>query len=1150
MKLVELSLIAFGSFEDERIDLSGDGPVLHVIYGPNEAGKSTALRAITGLLYGVAERTSDAYLHDTKALRVGGRLTFAGQELEVVRRKGRKNTLLDKAGAPTDEAKLSRALGGVSREQFLTMFGLDHRTLREGARALLRGDGGLGESLFDAGGAQGVGEVLAELRAEAEALFKPRGQNQPIAEALRSYREAGTNIVTRGVEAQGWVTQQEAVATTRKQRDDVVAERNELVAERRQLEQALRVLPKLAERAAVQAELDALGDAPRLAEDAPSRREQASAVQHECARDEARLLSELNELTAARDAIVVDEAVRDLDADRVAEMRRLRDRDRNAAADRPKRVAQRRERLEQAKHELAKLGRNAELEELDGLRVDKATDKRIKALAREVGALDEALAGAERRLRQTEHLLAALESELAALPLAREHRALQSALARAQNAGDLDAEVERSSARCAEVTSALRIDSASMPGFDGDAASLLALAVPSLEWVRAEAGAGLGRDERALSLQDRARELQLRGERTRVELEALTQQADVPTEAKLLEARRRRDTHLAGRKPKLDDYVAGVAETDELADRLRREADRVARCAQLEAELASQARARTALDDEQQALATDRQAADDAWNAAWAPVVAGPHDAMVDWLDRQRALIELAARLRSIDEQVATVVAARSATRASLADALTAAGEPVAEGGSLGPLLDAAQALVARLLDADTARRALQERMADQRRQLPGHEAERDEAAGNMARHRSAWAEGMRALDLAEDARVDEAVAVLEVLSTVQEHVAAASDYARRVAGMDRDAAEFSTAVRAWVESVAPDLAGESSLAAAEVLLARHAAAERAAARRDELSQRIDAKEAELSETRARAAQARGELEELARAAGVADPAELVAAEQRAHKRRDRDERLTAIERELYEHGLPLDELGARVGTVDLAQARDRVAAIERGEETLNELAMELERELATQQAGLERMRQREGAHRAAADRQASIAEIRRLAERYAVVKLAAVTLEQEVERYRELNEGPIIRRASAIFPELTLGEYQGVKTSYDERDEPELVCLGADDSEVPVDGLSDGARDQLYLALRLASLERYAEQAELMPFVADDILVHFDEDRAQAAMKVLQRFAATTQVLMFTHQARHVELAREAIDPACLTVHELRGGRRRARAG
>ncbi len=53
---------------------------------------------------------------------------------------------------------------------------------------------------------------------------------------------------------------------------------------------------------------------------------------------------------------------------------------------------------------------------------------------------------------------------------------------------------------------------------------------------------------------------------------------------------------------------------------------------------------------------------------------------------------------------------------------------------------------------------------------------------------------------------------------------------------------------------------------------------------------------------------------------------------------------------------------------------------------------------------------------------------------------------------------------------------------------------------EVDVRGLSDGTRDQLYLALRLASLEHHARTGEPMPLILDDILIHFDDDRARAA--------------------------------------------------
>ena len=77
---------------------------------------------------------------------------------------------------------------------------------------------------------------------------------------------------------------------------------------------------------------------------------------------------------------------------------------------------------------------------------------------------------------------------------------------------------------------------------------------------------------------------------------------------------------------------------------------------------------------------------------------------------------------------------------------------------------------------------------------------------------------------------------------------------------------------------------------------------------------------------------------------------------------------------------------------------------------------------------------------------------------------------------------------------------------------------------------MSDGTRDQLYLSLRLASLERYLEENEPLPFILDDLLVNFDDIRAAETMKVLGEFAKKTQVLFFTHHRSFVNLAEKTI--------------------
>ena len=87
---------------------------------------------------------------------------------------------------------------------------------------------------------------------------------------------------------------------------------------------------------------------------------------------------------------------------------------------------------------------------------------------------------------------------------------------------------------------------------------------------------------------------------------------------------------------------------------------------------------------------------------------------------------------------------------------------------------------------------------------------------------------------------------------------------------------------------------------------------------------------------------------------------------------------------------------------------------------------------------------------------------------------------------------------------------------------------------------MSEGTADQLYLALRLASLQTYLDDHEPMPLVVDDILVNFDNARALAALKALADLSKRTQVLFFTHHDHLVDLARSALGDDVLFVHHL----------
>ncbi|MEW8009347.1 MAG: hypothetical protein G8D90_14430 [gamma proteobacterium symbiont of Clathrolucina costata] len=111
--------------------------------------------------------------------------------------------------------------------------------------------------------------------------------------------------------------------------------------------------------------------------------------------------------------------------------------------------------------------------------------------------------------------------------------------------------------------------------------------------------------------------------------------------------------------------------------------------------------------------------------------------------------------------------------------------------------------------------------------------------------------------------------------------------------------------------------------------------------------------------------------------------------------------------------------------------------------------------------------------------------------------------------------------------------------TDFNDKDEPVLVGLRGGE-KVFVEGLSSGTRDQLYLALRLASLERYMDSAESMPFIVDDILVDFDDARSEAALREMSDLSKKAQVILFTHHARVAEQAQAILSEEMTTIHNL----------
>jgi uncharacterized protein YhaN len=140
---------------------------------------------------------------------------------------------------------------------------------------------------------------------------------------------------------------------------------------------------------------------------------------------------------------------------------------------------------------------------------------------------------------------------------------------------------------------------------------------------------------------------------------------------------------------------------------------------------------------------------------------------------------------------------------------------------------------------------------------------------------------------------------------------------------------------------------------------------------------------------------------------------------------------------------------------------------------------------------------------------------------RWQVLATTCCVLDMIRDTYQRHRQPETLREASGYLDRLTQGRYCRVWTPLGEH------SLRVDDAEghvLPVESLSRGTREQLFLSLRLALASSYARRGAPLPLVLDDVLVNFDADRAKAAAAVLRDFAAEGhQLLVFTcHEHLH----------------------------
>lgn len=1163
MRIAALHLLAYGPFTNRSLEF-GAGPGFHLIYGDNEAGKSTTLRALSSIMFGYPHEVVDGYQHDAKDIALAADLIgHNGELLSFQRRRRGRNALSLANGTPLEERAIAQMLGGTSQEVFESVFALDHHRLHEHAQALLSGGGSLSIALAAAGaGLAGLKASLDRLKAERAALFLPAGSKPTLNHRLSQLLDLRKEARRRQVSLPEYKKCQKEIDDVEATLSDARGTDRRLEAELAKLERIVRILPLRARHTAIVAELQELTSVPSLGADASEMRIKAESEREAAEADITEAEEAITTLTDAVSKIALDQAVLGKRT-AIETLSQLRSSVESADASLPRRDAELTALYETVRELLANAEIVGEPTKLDSLLPSLVKRRQVLSLAEKGRALDTRTTAMTEQVGKAEKALQLAKDGLAATNEPRDTRVLSAALQAADMLGDIRADILD---RARALSGKTRVSQENIAGLgltSGGASRLRALSVPSDETVTRFRQRFTAIDAEENTLATGTAQLRQQLQDTERRIAELAHGVGAATREQLQATREARDavwTVLRGiyveKRSGLDDQAATLADDGDLAGTLEQrtaEADRTAdaiiahskEAAELSLSMTQRSQLGKSLEDgksKSEGIQTRRSALEAEWKTLWPADIAPIHPPaeMVSWLRRREAVLHEDLELQKDAAAIASLEAKEVEARAGLIDGLAAVA-PVEPESSLSELRRLARGLVD-IAVAESTRHA----KALQARDFAEEIARDADAAHVQVRKDAAswstnWQSALRNAGMNDGLTVDAAATILEIMTQLDALKPQIAQLTRRIVTMSNEVQAYKTAVAALGSLVAD----YSALSAIEISRQLDERLREATVNEAEL-RNLEAQKKLHDDTRRKAAdrlrRSKLALEALCSTAGCKDASMLAEIEQRAGRKQQSQRACEELEARILDQGsgLSLDALLAECEGVD-GDALPGTIADRRAERI--DLAATIE-PLMTQRAELraafdglfgqsEAAESRQGAANVEAD-------ITSLAGRYVNLALQEVVLRQAIDLYRERNQGPILGRARALFNQLTNEAYSGLRADVDEKGEAILIAEHPVRGSLEVGALSDGTVDPLYLALRLAAVQEHNATREPLPFVADDLLLNLDNTRAQAALRVLGGVAEESQVLFFTHHEHMLALARANLPGTLLTEHRL----------
>jgi len=1158
MRIDRLHIRHYGPLQPREFDLSAGCEGLHVVYGGNEWGKSLSLQALEHGLFSIP-RTIGGFSSDDMAqlelvLGLSRKVKDATTRLEFMRR--RQSLLAVDTNQPIEQRSIEAYLGDVSAETFRQMYGLSAERIREGGRLLQNAKGDIAATLFAAAtGLEHIQAVSYSIDTRLHNLYSKdtKAIKPALNNALQAIREgfaAFSGTIQSPEMVKRLETQWQEAAGEIKIIDEHLRRCSEQVGHLGRVRAARTAANQLN---AARQRLTDLGKPPLLTDTFRTRLDAARPSLTLALRNIQQLSETLTDQRRRCDAIAVDERVT-VAAHTINAL--LQSTGELQGIDEG--IQHRRDDITRLSNANADLFRN--IAAMTGRNIREAAAQsagtlgQIDSLIQQHGGITTACEEREKQLKDGHKKLASLETRLEGLAVVADTSDLKRRLAAVRDAGDLEQ-------RCAAVRGKLGIASeayeASCQRLDGRPADapVESLRVPSLDEVRDYRERFRGLEKERVELEGEIHRSKAAITSLESAIALLEQGVDLPGEGELERVRGERDAILAATATaaaggtivaadaphRFEEIDRLVRQADNVVDRLLVLADSVSQRGQHRIAIEGHLKQVGHVEERQQQLATRIATAEHEWARLWEEAGVTPKApvAMEAWLGIHVECCKQADSLKQQQRELHDLEQQIDLDRGVLTGILVELEEQPVADATRRQLIDRLTNVLDDLQAKSVTRKETEDQITKAKQEIPRLEALAEEATTQRNAWNVQWAECMNVLDQPTDASVPTGRFLLDTMREVAANELAVASARHRIDQMQEKRANIHDVMRQVCTAidVAFDPAGIQALS--RTASDRLRESETAKAQRDSLDGDIATTDARIAAVRNEQAAHEAILATLRAEARVDADDALDQAWERSQAFREVKQLVDGAEQAfLQEAGRADRESLLQECLAATAEGiEQQLADIERQSNQLRERrdsARDRQRQLQIQLDALGNDR----STRAATDLRMHEAAVLERVREYIPLRLAALALDRASRRYRDEHHAPVLGRASELFKRITCGSYAEIRLA-----ENELYAIrsGTTPVSVPQRHMSEGTRDQIYLALRLAALAHsHTQGAEPLPLILDDGLVHFDDQRTTAMLEVLADVSAGMQVILFTHHASVVAAARavQTAKPDAVFLH------------